>query len=300
MYTISGTLETAAPFNLYRSARFLEMFRPMRDEQKITDRSIEKAIMIHGQIILFKIKQKGTQDNDAVEYELISPERLDKPVCENVIDRISFFLSLNEDVKPFYEIARKEDPKFYPVIERFWGFHHVKFLTLLETATWAILAQRAPLSIAKKMKQRLIERFGWSIEVDGKKFWAFPDYSRVKNTSSQELYSIIRNKTRAQYLASLFSGYERIDEGSLLKQDYDEAKKTLMQIKGVGDWSATFILSRGLGRMERPPQNLKMIMPEANRIYGADLSIERITAVYGKWVGYWLLYLWASRLNSQK
>ncbi|MGD0643315.1 MAG: hypothetical protein ABSA75_00225 [Candidatus Bathyarchaeia archaeon] len=297
MHNVSGTLEIVPPFNLYRSARFLELFRPMKDEQVVIDGKIEKAIMIHGQTILFKISQNGTNENDPVEYTLISPELLAKPVCESVIERISSFLSLNEDVKPFYEIARKDDPKFYAVVERFWGFHHVKFLTLLETATWAILAQRAPLSVAKKMKQRLIERFGWSIEADGKKFWAFPDYSRVKNTSTRELYSIIRNKRRAEYLSSLFRYYEKIAEDSLQKIDFDEAKKVLMQINGIGEWSATFILSRGLGRMERLPENLKMIMSEINRIYGTDVSIEKINAIYKKWVGYWLLYLWASRLS---
>ncbi len=300
MDKVSGTLEIVPPFHLFRSARFLEMFRPMKEEQEVIDGSIAKAIMVHGQNILFKIKQKGTRDIDPVEYDLISLEPLTKTVCENVTHRISFFLSLKEDIMPFYEIARKEDPKFYPVIERFWGFHHVKFLTLLETATWAILAQRAPLSVAKKMKQRIIERFGWSIEVDGKKFWAFPEYSRVKNTSTKELYSIIRNKKRAEYLGSLFRDYEKIDEDSLLRLDFDEAKKVLMQINGIGEWSATFILSRGLGRMERLPDNIKKIMPEAHQIYGSELSIERIKAIYGKWVGYWLLYLWASHLAPQK
>jgi DNA-3-methyladenine glycosylase II len=297
---VSGTLEIVPPFSLYRSARFLEMFRPMKEEQEVIDGSIAKAIMVNGQDILFKIKQKGNGDSDPVEYDLISNEPLAKTVCESVTHRISFFLSLKEDVIPFYEIARKEDPKFYPVVERFWGFHHVKFLTLLEAATWAILAQRAPLSLAKKMKRRLIERFGWSIEVDGKRFWAFPDYSRVKNTSTKELYPIISNKKRAESLGSLFRDYEKIDEGSLLKLDFDEAKKVLMQINGIGDWSATFILSRGLGRMERLPKNIKTIMPEAHQIYGSELSIERINAIYGKWAGYWLLYLWASHLTNQK
>ena len=297
MHTLSETLEFASPFHLYRSALFLEMFRPMKGEQEIVDGCIEKALMVYGQIILFKIKQNGTGDNSPVEHVLMSDEPLDKPVRQEVANRISFFLSLKEDIQPFYEIAQKEDPEFYPVIERFWGFHHVKFMSLLETATWAILAQRTPIGVAKKMKQRLIERFGWSIEVDGKKFWAFPDYSRVKNTSAKELYSIIRNWRRAEYLGSLFRDYARIDEASLIKLDFDEAKKALMQINRVGDWSATFILSRGLGRMERLPENLKMIKPEVDRIYGADVSIEKIRTIYGKWVGYWLLYVWASRLT---
>ncbi len=94
----------------------------------------------------------------------------------------------------------------------------------------------------------------------------------------------------------MFRAYEKIDEDALPQLDFDEAKKVLIQINGIGEWSATFILSRGLGRMERLPENLKTIMPEVHRIYGSGPSIERINAIYGKWVGDWLLYLWASRL----
>jgi DNA-3-methyladenine glycosylase II len=299
MHNVSGTLEVTPPFNLIRSTRFLEKFRPMKDEQEIIDGSIEKALMINGQTILFRVKQKGTKDNDPVEYDLTSNEKITKSVCESATERISFLLSVKEDIKPFYEIAKK-DLTFYPLIERFWGFHHVKFPTLLETATWAILVQRAPILVAKKAKQRLIERYGWSIEFEGSKFWAFPDYSRVKNTSAKEIYLIIHNKKKAEYLASLFATYGEINEESLLKLEFDEAKKVLMQIDGIGEWSASFILSRGLGRMERLPENMKMIMPEIQRLYGSSVSIEKITSLYGKWVGYWILYIWASRLATQE
>lgn len=122
MHNVSGTLEIVPPFNLYRSARFLELFRPMKDEQVVIDGKIEKAIMIHGQTILFKISQNGTNENDPVEYTLISPELLAKPVCESVIERISSFLSLNEDVKPFYEIARKDDPEILRCCRTLLGF----------------------------------------------------------------------------------------------------------------------------------------------------------------------------------
>ena len=136
--------------------------------------------------------------------------------------------------------------------------------------------------------------------MDGKKFWAFPDYSRVSHVSTRELYSIIRNKRRAEHLGSLYRNFEKINEDSLKTMGFDEAKEVLMQINGIGDWSAAFILSRGLGRMERLPENLKAVMPEVNRIYGSPVLIESKSAIYEKWVGYWLLYVWASRLARRE
>jgi len=296
MHKVSGTITVVPPFKLSLSVHFLEIFRQMSDEQELIDGSITKALMVRGQTILFKVIQTGTKDSDPVEYELISSVPLAKTVRENVINRISFFLSLKEDIAPFYEIAKKEDSVFYPVVKRFRGFHHVKFLTPFEAVTWAILAQRIPMPAAMKMKQRLVESYGSSIEFEGKKYWAFPDYSQLKDLTVKEIYAITGNRLKTEFLDSLFRVWKRIDESSLLKLDFGKAKDLLMEINGIGEWSATFILSRGLGRMEQLPKNMKTIIPEIHRMYGLDMPVEKINAIYGKWVGYWLLYLWTTSL----
>ena len=300
MHKVSGTLEVTPPFNLSLSARFLENFTPTAGEQEIIDGTITRALMIRGQVILFNVRQPSADDNGPVKYDLMSMMPLAKPVRQIASDTVSFFLSLQDDINPFYQIAQKDDRKFYEVIERFRGFHHVKFLTPLETAAWAILTQRIPMAAAKKMRQRLIETVGGSIEIDGKTFWAFPDYSRVKNISVKDLNEITKNPRKAEFLHSLFKAWSSIDEAAMLKMDLEEAKVILKDINGIGEWSATFTLSRGFGRMEQLPGNLDMIMSEISRMYGPDVSIEKIDAIYGKWVGYWLLYVWMAHLDREK
>ena len=300
MNSRSESLAVTQPFDLARSLIFLEKFRPMKGEQDIRDGTVTKALMIKGQTVVFQLAKPVEGDKPELKLELFSDEPLTDDLTRLLSERVSFMFSLKEDVNQFYEIARRDDPKFYPVVKKFWGFHHVKFPSTLEAAVWAILAQRGPMLAARKMKQALIERFGWSITLEGKKHWAFPDYSRVMNTSARELRWLIGNERKAEHLAALFRGYERIDENLLLTADFDEAKKTLMGIKGIGDWSATFILSRGLGRMERLPQNLKSVQDEIKKIYGQEQPPDRIAVAYGKWAGYWLLYVWASRMRKSK
>lgn len=297
MYGSSGTLKATPPFDLAKSIMFLEKFKPMGGEQELHEGTITKAMMVNGQTILFMVKQSGTIDDPIVKFELTSIKPLTKALREDVSRRISSFLSLEDDLKPFYEIARKKDPKFYPVVERLWGFHHVRFSSLLEIASWAILAQHTPLKVAQRMKHAIIEEFGGNLDIDGNRHWAFPDYSHLKRASFNDLSRLFSNTRRAEYLCSFLRAYENLDQNYLLNADFDEAKATLLKIKGIGEWSATFILSRGLGRMERFPENLKSIVPEASLTYGHVQSFQRIKTVYGRTVGYWLLYLWASRLS---
>ncbi len=70
----------------------------------------------------------------------------------------------------------------------------------------------------------------------------------------------------------------------------------LRSIKGIGEWSADFIMVRGLGRMERVPLTEKRLVEAASKVYGLgeELSrdaLQRLADKYGQWQGYWAHYL---------
>ncbi len=67
-------------------------------------------------------------------------------------------------------------------------------------------------------------------------------------------------------------------------------------IKGIGEWSATFIMVRGLGRMEYIPLTETRLLEAASKVYGhgKELSREELIHLaerYGPWQGYWAHYL---------
>ena len=184
MYSASGELDdTVEPFEFQQSLKFLQGFGPMSGEQQLERGSVTKAIMVEGQTVVFRVSEKGGKA-PGLGYELFSQEPL-KPVEDSVARRISFFLSLDDDVKPFYSIAEREDAKFYPLIERSWGLHQVKFPTLLEICLLGAPGQRVQRPIALRMKKALTEKFGGSLEVDGKNYSAFPDCVKLKPRDAQ-------------------------------------------------------------------------------------------------------------------
>ena len=295
MHSKTGTLDAVEPYDFGRSLDFLRGFGPMSGEQSVEGGSATKAIMVEGQIVVLRLRGR---DGTGVEYELFSEEPVSAHTADSAAKRASFFLSLEEDVKPFYSIAREKDPRFYPIVKRAWGLHQVKFPSFLEVACWALINQRVQRAVALRIKRSLTERFGGSVEIDGKVYWAFPDRPRLEAATARELLEVTRNQRVTQRLVSLISSLDELDEGFLATAPYEKAKERLEKVSGIGEWSSYFILFRGLGRMGRlQPMNVRPFVETIKKVYGPEgRPLEEINGKYGSWAGYWSLYLRASTM----
>ena len=297
MHSRSGTLEAVPPFEFQRSLDFIKGFRPMAGEQHVGEGALTKAIIVDGKPLLFRVKSAG-EGQLPLGYELFSEEELPDQTAKSAADQISFFLSLDDNIRPFYEIAEK-DPKFYPTVQQLWGLHHVKFSSLLEISCWAILAQRIQRPIAQRAKRAITEKFGASLELEGTTYWAFPDYGRLRQATPSQLRLATQNQRIAERLDSLLTNFEDLDEHFLKTAPYEKASERLQRVKGIGEWSAQFILFRGLGRMERLQYNMKPVTRMMEAIYGPGKTLDEINGQYGRWSGYWSLYLWGSSMASR-
>lgn len=288
--TQTGTLAALPPFDFGKSLAFLGGFTPMSDQQTITSTTLAKSLKIQGYTVAFRLRSAGTPEKPGVEYTLFSEQPLPASVKQAFADRISFFLSLQDDLKPFYAIAQ-EDMHFAPIIDELYGLHQVKFPTLCEAACWAVLSQHTAIPIARKMKQVIMETYGSSIEIDGHAYRAFPELDDLAGVSLHELTHLINNERRAYYLSEVIRGLREIDENFLRTAPYEEAEARLRQIKGIGEWSAGLILLRCEGRMEKVMFDMKPFINALQKVYGTTAVKEEVTRRYGRWVGYWGYYL---------
>ena len=136
LYSLEGTLKPLAPFDFSKSLWFLSGFSPMQNEQKIESENFTKAIQMKGETIAFEVIDKGIVENPKLEYTAYSKSEFTDHDQALVADRISFFLSLQDNLKEFYEIAQK-DECIQPAIKQFYGHKQVKFLTPFEIAFMA-------------------------------------------------------------------------------------------------------------------------------------------------------------------
>lgn len=295
LYTLTGKLCPTAPFEFNYALNFLGKFRPMMGQQTIEDESLSKAFYVSDKIALFNVKSVGTPDQPEMRYTIWSKEKLTHDEQKQAEEEITFFLSLDNDLRPFYKLA-ESDSQFMPIIEKLYGYHQVKFsLSAFENACWAILSQRNQWSVALAMKARTAETFGSSITVDGESHLAFPQPAQLAELDAYQLNEVIRNTRKTECVLSAAHAFATIDEAWLRSAPYEQVESWLLEIKGIGAWSASFILLRGLGRMEHVPLDEKALLEAAKRVYGRDdlthADVQKMGEHYGDYAGYWAHYL---------
>jgi DNA-3-methyladenine glycosylase II len=295
LHTTTGHLTPTPPFDFAKSLEFLGGFRPTAGEQSLAERALAKAVLIDEQTIVFRVTSSGDIETPQLDYTLFSDQPIGAAIARAAADRLAFFLSLDDDLRSFYAIGR-DDAAFAPIVERLYGYHQVKFLTPFENACWAILSQRNTMPIARKLKQALVERFGTGLEVEGVRYEAFPDAARLAEANPADLLAIVHNLRRDEYLAAVARAFCTADEAWLRAAPYDEVEAWLRAIDGIGPWSASFVLLRGLGRTEQLPVGEKRLAEAAGRLYNAgpplkEVALRRIAERYGAWQGYWAHYV---------
>lgn len=304
LHTITGKLTPQPPFDFAKILGFIRAFSPTADEQALAANSVTKAVTLHGRAVAFGLKSAGTIEEPRLAYTLFSKQPLSEEEHTAVAGRIRFFLSLDDDLQAFYRIGRA-DPKFAPVIERFYGMHQPKFLTSFEIACWAVLVQRIPMSIAHRMKLALVERWGTSITLPSGIYRAFPEPEQLAEVDASELATVVRNERKVEYLRAVIQFFNEVDEQWLRSGDYDEVAAAIRSIRGIGEWSSHFILVRGLGRMERVSTADKELAQAAAKLYneGLPLSAAELRQVldrYGSSQGYWAFYARIATLDRMQ
>jgi DNA-3-methyladenine glycosylase II len=264
----------------------------MREDQTVSELSMTKAVRVGGRAIVFQLRPTGTIKMPGLKYTLFSDHPFSRGLTEVVLDRVSFFLSLSDDLDQFYRVAIN-DSNFAPVLQKLYGLHQVKFLTPFESACWAVLSQKNQLSAARQAKQALLERYGTSLEVNGHVYRAFPEPGQLLEASKEELHGLLKHQRREDFLAHIIKAFNEVDERFLRTAGYDKVEEWLKNIRGIGEWSAGLIMLRGLGRMEKLDVE-KRLVAAAGRVYGRPITEQRIHVIaekYGKWKGYWAYYL---------
>ncbi|HZY46183.1 MAG TPA: DNA-3-methyladenine glycosylase 2 family protein [Candidatus Bathyarchaeia archaeon] len=292
LYSEEGSLRPTAPFDFAKSLDFLGGFAPMQEDQTVNELALTKAVRVGGRTIVFQLRPSGTIKMPGLRYSLFADHSFSRGLIDLVADRISFFLSLEDDLDQFYRVAIN-DTNFAPLLQKLYGLHQVKFLTPFECACWAVMSQRNQLSAARKVKQELLERFGTSLEVKGHVYRTFPEPGQLAAASKEELKTMINHERREEYLGNVIKAFNDVDERFLRTAAYDKVEGWLKNIKGIGEWSARLILLRGLGRMEKLAVE-KRLIDAAARVYGKPMTEQRLHVIaekYGKWKGYWAYYL---------
>jgi len=175
-----------------------------------------------------------------------------------VLEGVRRTLGTDRDLTAFYRAAARI-AWLAPLVERMRGVKPPRYPSLWEACSNAIVFQQLSLRAASAIMQRLVVAVGRPVETADVPVpvYLFPTPESVQRATTRDLRTtgLSANKiaTLRRVADALSSG--ALDATALERCTSADAAAILQQIKGIGPWTATLILLRGLGRLDVFPAN---------------------------------------------
>jgi len=285
-------------FNFKECLRFLSRSK-LECLFEVENDHFSQAISINNKIFVLKVYLKKQKLQIQVDRE--KPNRKESNLIK---DYIKDWLDIDKDLSDFYLFSKKEILLKEPV-KNAKGLRLIGIPNFTEAICWAIIGQQINLTFAYSLKKRLVENFGESIIFNEKKYFLFPKPEVLANLREEDLRPFQFSRSKAKYLIGVG---QHIAEGkinkSILKQlTYEDAKSKLIELKGIGPWSADYVLMKCFRQPTAFPIADVGIHNAIKKQLDWDRkpTISEIEKMIKKWPKHWLgyvtFYLWHSLLD---
>ncbi len=169
-----------------------------------------------------------------------------KTAVTSALERL---LGLSIDLTEFYQSAAQQR-QLGPLAMRFRGMKPPRFATVFEGVINAMACQQMTLTLGIRLLNQLAVACGNSFGEGDEALHAFPGPMELAPMSPAGLrqFGFSRQKGRAMTELARSVAEGHLDLEGLADLPDDEAVKRLCELRGVGRWTAEYVLLRGLGR----------------------------------------------------
>jgi AraC family transcriptional regulator, regulatory protein of adaptative response / DNA-3-methyladenine glycosylase II len=209
-----------------------------------------------------------------------------------LVQRCRSLFDLDADPLAIHEVL-EGDPVLAPLIAAHPGLRLPGTVDGFEVAVRAILGQQVSLPGARTLIGRLVQKFGEPLaEADGALTHFFPTPEVIAQANLEGL-GITSGRTRALRVLA-----EQVSDGRLVLErcaDREEVETRLLELPGVGAWTASYIAMRALGDPDAFPAS-DLGLRRALEAHGLDSDVKSITEhaqAWRPWRGYATMHLWS-------
>ncbi|MCA2190805.1 DNA-3-methyladenine glycosylase family protein [Nonomuraea cavernae] len=214
-----------------------------------------------------------------------------RPTGPGIRGEVARILSLDVDGAGFAKLG-EADPVLGELHRLSPGLRPVCFWSPWEAACWAVIVQRSSMLIASRIKQRIAERWGAKVTLDGREYPVFPPPVTLLDAGGLGLPAQKEEWVRGLARAALDGVLTTEHLRSLAPE---EALAELRALPGVGPFSAGLILIRGAGAPDAFPGDEPRLFAILREAYG--LPEDTPPAAYRGLAEAWRPYRsWASFL----
>ncbi|HEU5198284.1 MAG TPA: hypothetical protein VFU32_01535 [Ktedonobacterales bacterium] len=252
MNTLTFSLDPVPPFRLDLTAWTLRR-RPDNLVDRWDGQTYRRVLALEDEAVEIATTQFGTPDAPHLRVTL-SGVRLVPMMEEAARAVLTRTLGVSVDLTAFYRFA-EADAKLGPLVQRFRGVKPPRFPSVFEALVNGIACQQITLTQGIHLLNRLAQTYGLAATDADPATHAFPRPQELARLEPQALKPLGFSGQKERALVELASALTlgHLDLETLAGLDDDAALAHLLPLRGVGRWTAEYVLLRGLGRLDRFP-----------------------------------------------
>jgi DNA-3-methyladenine glycosylase II len=259
-----------------------------------------RLLDLDGKLVLASVRSAGSVREPELAVELQGDDLAPAEVAQ-AQQQVAWLLGIGQDLTQFYSLAQG-DPALSAIVERFYGLHLPHTASVFEAMVLAILGQQIVTNVARIIRTLMIETYGPRQTFDGETFYAFPRPETLGAVPLEELRALKLSQRKAEYVQGI--ALEALDSSphgfeSLHQMSDDAVVQRVLAIRGVGRWTAQWVLIRALGRPDALPLGDLALRRVVSQVFfeGADVSdaqVEEFAARWSPWRTYATVYLFTA------
>jgi DNA-3-methyladenine glycosylase II len=212
-------------------------------------RTYRRVIVLAGRPTELAVRQAGSS---AAPRLIVTATPRPRTVLENtrvrsMVDRL---LGLRVDLTDWYQMAAR-DVRLRPLADTFRGMKPPRFPTMFEAVVNAFACQQVSLEVGLELLNRLATLAGAGFGRPDHSGYAFPTACDVSRQAPGTYRAIGFSRQKVRALLDLARAITRheLDLELLQQKDDAVARERLLELRGVGRWTAEYVLLRGVGRL---------------------------------------------------
>ena len=235
-----------------------------------------RAIVRAAEPISLEVAQTGTPELPELQVvaSAASGSLLDQGSITELLRRL---LGLGIDLGSFYEFAAT-DKHLSSLALRFRGFKPPRYASIFEALLNGIACQQVTLNLGVQLLNRLAQTYGTTVTNHNHNhpLYILPQPEQLIEQSPESLralgFSTQKSQTMLTIARAQLEGKLSLDE--LLDLDNEAVVSYLRQFKGIGRWTAEYVLLRGLGRLDVFPSGDSGARNSLRRWLNLDASLD--------------------------
>ncbi|MCX8251595.1 MAG: hypothetical protein OTJ98_07030 [Dehalococcoidia bacterium] len=246
------TLKPQPPYDFAANADFVTHYKGSEGGDTYDGETLRRAIDLGDRVATIAINSAGSAAKPVLEVSISG--RSTSTEIDTARWQVERIVGTRGTPQPFYDLIG-DMPELSVLEENFHGLHLTQATSLFETITWAVLGQQISANVAASLRRKITENYGRVGEIDGQSYALFPRPEDLVQANIEDLRALGLSQRKAEYTLGLRDefGSGRITESRLEALDDAEVEAELLKLRGIGPWTAHWLLLRGLGREDALP-----------------------------------------------